>query len=411
MTFSYTTPKQKGADMKKISLVMIGLVIAVWVTSSFGVEPTWQMILGDPQKNQEANYVIPLDKGGYVIAGSVSPGVHGDRDMFIACVTKAGQIAWQKEYGGIYTDYGMTVQPTWDGGYILVGEKSIDGENCTAIYLVKTDKFGDSIWTRTFYVDKYYFGPNAIRATKDSGYIIAGSTDCETNGGYDVHLVKVDAQGNYQWDQLYGGEADDMGNSVELTSDGGYIVYGSSSSDAIGMFDMYIIKTDEHGDTIWTRKMGRVYGDIALSVKETPDGKYIICGETDMMSKTNVASNPMLVKLDKDGKRVWYQEYGGPQNDGFQSLAQTSDKGFAVVGYTNSFGNGSKKDVYLVRTDSLGKELWHKTFGDNSTDYGACIAQTKDNGFIICGTYTSPFSNTTDIYLIRTDAEGNVKQQ
>jgi hypothetical protein len=398
--------------MRKYGLLFTGAVVLVLASASIA-NAGWQVMLGSPDKNEEANYVIPLDKGGYIIAGSVSPGTHGDRDMFIACVTKAGQILWQKEYGGELTDYGLMVQPTFDGGYVLVGEKGAYDQDAAKILLVKTDSKGDSIWTKSFAQvnNSFYYTANAIRQTPDSGFIMLGTNDDQTYGYYDVFLLKVDKNGEYQWDQHFGGEENDFGNSIEVTSDGGYIIAGSTNSDTKGMFDMYIIKTGTDGDTVWTRKMGRVYGDIALSTQPTRDAGYIVCGEVDMMSQTEKASNAILIKLDKDGNTAWYKEYGGERNDGFQSLVQTADNGFAVVGYTNSFGKNERKDVYLVRTDSLGNELWYKTYGDYNTDYGTCITQTKDNGFIISGTYTAPFSKKTDIYLIRTDTQGKIENK
>jgi hypothetical protein len=153
--------------------------------------------------------------------------------------------------------------------------------------------------------------------------------------------------------------------------------------------------------------MGRDATDIALSAKEVSDG-YIICGEVNMMSDA-VKSNGVLVKLDKNGKTIWYKEYGGNNNDGFQAMLVTKDNGFVCAGYTNSYGAG-RKDMYLVRTDSAGSELWHKTFGDIGTDYATSIAQTKD-GYIIAGTFTWSATGKTDVYLVKTDANGDTKQK
>jgi hypothetical protein len=288
----------------------------------------------------------------------------------------------------------------------LVGEKNINGEDVAGIYLVKTDSKGDSIWTQTYEAEHYYITANAIRQTKDSGYVILGTTDYNSKGYYDVFLMKVNAKGNYEWDQNYGSGGNDFGNSVELTKDSGYLITGSTNSSANGI-EMYVIKTDKDGDTLWTRIMGGKYTDIALSAKET-DGGYIICGEINMMSNTDLKSNAILIKLDKDGTTVWEKEYGGEANDGFQAILVTKDKGFIAAGYTNSYGKGGK-DVYLVKTDSMGNELWYKTFGGIKTDYATSICQTKDAGFIIAGTYMLPADNSTDIYLIKTDANGNIK--
>ncbi|MEO0049813.1 MAG: hypothetical protein ABIK42_01550, partial [candidate division WOR-3 bacterium] len=180
----------------------------------------------------------------------------------------------------------------------------------------------------------------------DGGYIIAGGTE------YDVYLIKTDANGNLLWERTFGGENDDWGCSVQQTSDGGYIIAGFTMSFGAGDWDVYLIKTDGNGNLLWERT------------------------------------------------------FGGENDDRGYSVQQTSDEGYIIAGYTWSFGAG-RADVYLIKTDDNGNPLWQKTFGGSSWDDGFSIQQTLDGGFIIAGSTGSFGAGNCDVYLIKTDSEGN----
>jgi hypothetical protein len=169
--------------------------------------------------------------------------------------------------------------------------------------------------------------------------------------------------------------------------------------------DVYLIKTDSVGNTLWTRTYGGFVGDEGWSVQQTSDGGYIITGYTASFGAGML--DVWLIKTNAFGDTLWTETYGDTLGDGGSSVQQTTDEGYIITGSTNSFGAGSH-DVYLIKTDSLGDTLWTRTYGGIFTDWGQSVQQTLDGGFIIAGGTYSFGSGNTDVYLIKTDGNGQV---
>ena len=207
------------------------------------------------------------------------------------------------------------------------------------------------------------------------------------------------------WEQTYGGIDHDWGTSGKQTSDGGYIITGSTSSFGNGSNDVWLIKTDSQGDSIWTKTFGGTHQK-GKSVQQTTDGGYIICGTREDIPEIG---DVYLIKTDSQGDSIWTKTFGGVENDEGYSVQQTTDGGYIITGETNSFGNG-ESDVWLVKTDSQGDSLWTKTFGGNEQDGGSSVQQTIDGGYVIIGYTDDPFVNggVEDLFVIKTDGNGNI---
>ncbi len=314
------------------------------------------------------------------------------------------QQRWEKTYGGNFWDRGFSVQQTVDGGYIVVGFTIPLGANAdtTYVYLIKTDSFGDTIWTRSFSRGIFNIG-SSVQQTFDGGFIIAGFTALRRNSSNDVYLVKTDANGDTIWTRIYGGTNFDEGWSVQQTADGGYIIAGFTVSFGAGGYNFYLVKTDTNGDTIWTRTYGGTDYEFGYSVQQTADGGYIIAGNSGPLHIYDV----YLVKTDANGDTIWARTYGGTEDDEAFSVQQTFDGGYIIAGWTYSFSTGDSADVYLIKTDSFGDTIWTRTYGGEETDVGYSVQQTADGGYIIAG-YTNSFgAGMRDVYLIKTDSLGD----
>jgi hypothetical protein len=274
-----------------------------------------------------------------------------------------------------------------------------------AIFLVTNFALAQKSFKKTYGGDNYDRGISA-QQTSDKGYAIVGYTRSFGAGKDDVYLIKTDTQGSIQWSNAYGGKDLDNGWAVLQTSDDGFIITGFTRSFGNGGYDVYVVKTDATGKKQWDKAFGGKGDDRSWDMDKTSDKGFIIIGETN--SSGAGERDALLLKIDDKGDQLWEKTYGGPKDDRCFSVRQTPDNGIIFTGITYSFGAGDR-DVYVVKTDSHGKVLWEKTFGGNKSDVGHCVRLTSDGGYIVTG-YTASFSKAlNDIYLIKLDSVGNVK--
>ncbi|MFH1213455.1 MAG: T9SS type A sorting domain-containing protein [Candidatus Neomarinimicrobiota bacterium] len=301
---------------------------------------------------------------------------------------------WTKTYGGPNSDLGYSVQQTTDGGYIVTGYTDSYGLGID-LWLVKTNALGDTLWTKTYGGPNYDIG-YSVQQTTDGGYIVTGYTNSYGLGYYDLWLVKTNASGDTLWTKTYGGPNSDLGYSVQQTTDGGYIVTGRTDLYGLGT-DLWLIKTNASGDTLWTKTYGGPNSDYGYSVQQTTDGGYIVTGRADLYG---LGGDLWLIKTNVSGDTLWTKTYGGPNSDIGYSVQQTTDGCYVVVGYTYGF-DGTNGDLWLIKTNASGDTLWTKTYGGPSSDYGRSVQQTDDGGYIVVG-YTFGLDGTDpDVWLLK----------
>jgi len=283
---------------------------------------------------------------GYIITGSTAS--FGDEygDIYLIKTDSNGNAIWSKIFYGAGWDEGRSVQQTSDGGYILAGTKQYIGDGKSSIYLVKTDSDGNVVWEKAFSGDGYAYS-RSVRQTLDGGYIIVGTTFSDnfvTNG----YLLKTDSFGNLIWSRTIDLGGLEEGCAVQQTPDSGYIVLGQHTIDAIWASRIYLIRADNEGNTIWTMIYNKALagmGDHALD--ETSGGGYIIVGSTAYNY-----SDIYLLKTDSYGNSLWERTIGGSISDYGYSVRHTSDGGYIIVGRTILFERAS--EVYLIKTNSKG---------------------------------------------------------
>ncbi len=285
-----------------------------------------------------------------------------------------------------------------DVGYVIVGTSNSD------IILLKADTYGYEEW-------RQYFGGSSgdqghsLQNTSDGGFIIAGYTSSFGNGSYDFWLIKTDSQGNEIWNQTFGNTELDECLSVNQTSDGGYILTGYTVIN--GNYDVWLVKTDTQGNEEWNQIFGGSDYDWGKYVAQTEDGGYIITGKTS--SYGSGSSNIWLIKTDSQGNEIWSQTFGGNQGvscTGY-SVQQTLDGGYIIVGHTDIYWSSRHDDAWLIKTDYNGQEEWNRIIGGSESDQGRAVQQTLDGGFIITGITSSFGSRSYDAWLIKTDTQGN----
>lgn len=261
-------------------------------------------------------------------------------------------------------------------------------------------------WSRTYGSHGTDFG-NSVRITTDGGYILVGDTMSFSPDGWESgFLLKTDSFGNIEWYNTYGETGPlniDVAYSVEQTTDGGYIFTGNTLSyDAKGS-DLWLVKTDSSGNEEWNKIFGDGENDHGYWVKQAFDGGYTAAGYT--MSYGAGGIDIWLLKTDSDGNEVWNRTFGGDKMDKGWCVDTTTDGGYIITGDTKSYGVG-KCDAWLIKTDADGIEEWNRTFGGPGTFTGPnSVMQTTDGGYILCG-HVAPELENYSALLIKTDSNG-----
>ena len=328
--------------------------------------------------------------------------------MYLQKTDSRGKLLWAKSYGGAAnSEESLHVAPTSDGGYALAGRSYSFGAGNEDAYLVKTDRNGNLQWSKVYgtaKIERAY----SVRQTSDGGYILAGTsfdyqnTPVEPNN-YEVLLIKVTETGALVWAKRYNALFDEEGYDVEQTSDGGYIVTGSAQGDALGFSDLLLMKTDGSGTIQWANAYGGALQEEAHTVRQLGDGSYLIGGFTN--SSGAGSGDALMMKVDNNGSIQWGKTYGGINNELGYSAQPTSDGGYLLAGSAGSFGAGSF-DGYLVKTDGSGNLQWSSAYGGSNVEFGIAGFETSDGGFLLAG-ITRSFSADGDAYLVKTDVTGN----
>jgi hypothetical protein len=389
--------KRRSLFFRLISYPLI--LIPLFVLPAFS-QQTWTRTYGGTVWDQGTS-VQQTSDGGYIIAGTTHSFGAGGSHVYLIKTNPSGDTLWTRTYGGPNDNWGSCVRQTTDGGYIIVGE-TYTPANKNDVYLVKTNASGDTLWTRTYGGANNDFG-NSVRQTSDGGYIIAGTTYSFDAGNSKLYLIKTNASGDTLWTRTFGGSRDEGGNSVWQTYDGGYIVAGQTFSYGFGNGDVYLVKTNSSGASTWFSAIGGTSEDAGFSVQQTPDIGYIVVGRTNSFGAGGW--DVYLAKTNSQGSPTWTKTYGGTGDDWGSSVQLTSDGGYIVAGRTNSFGAGGY-DVYLIKTNAQGDTLWTRTFGGAGDDWANSVQQTSDGGYIIAGTTYSFGVGICNVYLIKTDSLG-----
>ena len=350
--------------------------------------------------------IVEASDGGYVITGKTVPEPNASDDVYILKVNSNGEIIWGRSYGGDRPDGGNWVDRTSDGGYIVAGYTVSFGHGHRDIYLIRVDSLGDSLWAKT-YGGESSDEAFSVQQTIDKGFIIAGRTYSFGEGMADIYLIKVNRNGDTVWTRTYGGRSTDWSNSVRQTTDGGYIIVGGTYSFGSGFTDVYLIKIDGKGKVVWEKTFGGKSSDVGKSIQQTSDGGFIIVGSTWVKDRRNY--DLYIIKTDYSGNTEWEKKYGGEHGDIGNHIIEDSDGGYVIVGHTYM-------DVLILKLDGDGNMLWSETIGEDSKsknwqdvsdvyyDIGYSVLKSSDGAYVIVG--SSGSSNWwRKVYLIKLKPE------
>ncbi|MDD2836187.1 MAG: hypothetical protein PHY05_08545 [Methanothrix sp.] len=393
-----------------------------------------------PPPMEDAPYSIQeTAENGFVIAGTtVSDKTSWTNDAKILKINSNGEEEWNKTFGSPNYDSLKSIAVVQGDGYIMTGET--DSAGSRKQWLVKIDQNGAMLWNKTYGND--WSNGKSIQGTSDGNYITIGYSNkyidyiqinnkdwiasaidflyalftdtgvpgreiYESNGA-NLLLIKVDSNGNILWDRTFRRSGHDYGVSVHETADAGYILSGTTKIDE-NQNHIWLIKANSKGDEEWSRTFGgSKWNSIpAASILQTSDGGYILAGYTDSFGEGG--SDVWLIKVDNKGNEMWNKTFGGKEDDFGNDIQLTKDGGFVIAGTTYSFADKELNpelwgDIWLIRTDASGNELWNRTFAGVSWDDAYSVREVSDGGFILAG---STIANGGDAWIIlKTDLQG-----
>ncbi|MEK9138303.1 MAG: hypothetical protein AAB393_14350, partial [Bacteroidota bacterium] len=291
---------------------------------------------------------------------------------FVPSVGEAQAIEWMRAYGGIRDDLGSSVQQTSDGGFIVAGSTRSGGSADNNIYLLRLTSNGDTLWTRSYGSPFPYDDVcNALVIAPDGGYVLAGSSTSPE--GKDVNVVKTDSNGTIVWNHYYGTYLNDEAFSISLTNDSGYVLTGYTTETTSGDVDLYIVRKNARGDTLWTKSIRRPGYDAGYSIIQARDGGFFITGTTS----GGIFSAASFLRTDSAGNIRWMRLAGGGEGASARDAVQANDGGFVCVWMSYD----PYPSLYLSQFDSIGSERRRVIFGSFMS--GSAITKTSDGGYMI----------------------------
>ncbi len=401
--------------------------VNIAVTQQSFLYTPWRQVYGGSD-NEAFNAVVAATNGGYVAVGitwSNNGDVtsnQGNADLWVVKVDKEGNKLWQKTYGGTGSEIGNAIVATPDGGYLLAGTiNSNNGDvannhGSNDVWVVKIDANGNKLWQKTYggSSDDMAF---SIIATNDGHYLLAGSSsslDGDVSGVHavsgtsmpDAWLLKIDATGNKVWNKAYGSTSVETAVGVVQSADGGFVVLGGGAADFTGgdvspvhgWTDYWVFKISAGGQLLWQKPLGGSAADHATSIKATPDGGYILAGNTVSNDGDVTGYHPTpgwpyrdgwIVKLDGNGNKQWQKTLGGFGDDDVVSVVPVTG-GYWVTGTvssTNSDVSGVHGfyDAWVVKLDNSGTIVSQKAYGGTQDDGATSLIATGNNTFLLTG--------------------------
>lgn len=379
----------------------------------------WQKLYGGSLFD-EGRYIQQTSDNGYIVAsfskstdGDITNN-HGEHDYWLLKLDSAGNKQWEKSYGGSSHEFLNMVKQTTDGGYIMVGVASSNDGDITVnyglsdVWIVKVDVAGDLQWQKSYggsHIDKGI----SIEQTQDGGYIVAGETRSNdgdiigNHGNIDSWVFKINSSGNIVWQKVLGGSGNEAAMRA-LETPNGYIVGGATGSSNtgdvpanFGAIDVWIVQLDINGAIQWSNTYGGSLQDDLSEIIPTSDGGYVISASSASndgnLTSNNGLTDYWVFKISSAGTLQWQNSFGGTYSDRAQILYPYG-YGYIMAGLSYSsdldvIGNHGQGDCWLVYVDNSGSMIWSKSLGGTGNDYGWGMFQTSDGGCVIAGLSTS----------------------
>jgi hypothetical protein len=335
-----------------------------------------------------ANSIIQTSDEGYAIFGNTNSFGAGLYDFWVVKINKSGVEEWNKTYGGTNYEVANSIIQTSDEGYILVGFTDSFGESWSDFWVIKLDSNGEQEWNKTYGGKGFDIAKSVIETSEDGKikYVIAGYSD-SFGGGMNSFVVKINESGFEEWNKSFDYDAWDLTNSIIQSPDEGYILAGVTGPQQ-NDFDFWVVKINSSGNVVWNKTYEKENNDIINSITYAFDEGYVLTGST--YSFETETPDFWVVKINETGEEEWNKTFWGLNDDSANSITQTSN-GYILAGQTKSFGN-ENKDAWIIKINKTGEEEWNKTFGGLNDDSANSIIKTSE-GYVLAGESYSSVSD------------------
>ncbi|MCK5822820.1 MAG: hypothetical protein KAG95_02380 [Bacteroidales bacterium] len=393
--------------MKRIlPLIILAIIFFVSACNKTNLKPEQKDFFIKLFGNSSLDYGIDVKQtdDGYILLSTTTT-VNQGTDILLIKINEYGNEQWSITYGDTLNDYANTVVVNDDGSYTLLGTKTVDKTSMYEdIFIAKVSNNGDKQWEKQIGVTNNQTG-KAIKQTSDGGYIIVGSTT--GNNNTDVYLLRTDQAGDTLWTKNFGGVYDDLANDVLQKSDNGFVIIGNTKSfpTLSQNNNVIVIETNANGIISNAPQYSQLQGAEGQNIKALSDGSgYMLTGT--ILNGENGKKDVFLAKISSNISDLeWKKEFGGSADDIGNALQITNDNEIAIIGTTQSYNDGSK-DMFFIKTDNAGNEIINQTFGGAGIEEGNNICNTLNNGFIIIG--SSEVEGNKMICLVKVDELGNL---
>ncbi len=351
-------------------------------------------------QNDVCNQIKPTNDGGYIMIGTSNSFGCGNTDFYAIKVDSVGRHEWSKTYGGLENEEGFSVTQTFDKGYAFVGFTDSYGAGGYDVYLVKTDSQGNFQWQRTYGGSDWDFG-YSIQQLPDSGFVICGLTYSYGLGNGNVYVIRTNKNGDTLWTRAIGDSGYySVGNSICVQEDSLYGIVGNKTLLNSEDTSVYFILMNDKGGVEKHITYGGVHNYFGNSISEAIDHGFIIYGSTDSIKPGKL--DEMMIRTDSTGNIMWLQDYASPGIGIGRDAVQTSDNTYISVGTNNSYGLGGYK-MHMQHLDKYGYWIAGPSFGGTGNEEGNSIALAKNGNVLFAGA-TSSLGYTTglnDVYIVR----------
>ena len=347
-----------------------------------------------------ARSVKQLPDGTIYVAGFSNSGPYGGFDVSLSRLDRFGNLQWTKYYGDSYDNNCLYMNLCSDGNLVLTGEDQGTPTGIDA-FALKVDTAGNQIW-REAYASPVNESSKYIEETLDGGFIMCGFRN-DAFGSNDAYVIKTDASGNMQWDQAYGAMDNEYADMIRQLPEGGYLLTADTKSMGAGGYDVYVLKLDSAGNSLWDYTYGDQWQNGCQGIFVTSGGKYLSYGETEVYQFSPFQF--YLELIDTNGTSIWRRTFGGSAADAAFSLVEAPDGGFMATGYSNSYNtNPGPLNLIVFKTDPAGYFQWARSYGSEGIDLGYEIIHSIDNGYLVTGKIY--IENSDEYYLLHLDQEG-----